>query len=195
MPAHRLQKKPADHCGQVRIIAGKWRSRKIDFPSEKGLRPTADRIRETLFNWLTPHLGGSRCLDAFAGSGALGFEALSRGAGEVTFIDANPVVCDFLKRNSEKLEAKGAHIAQANLLEWLKQKTQTPFDIIFLDPPFADDLLNRCLDLLVNAGAVQSGTLIYLESPVSHSPLIPDDWSLLREKHTSTLSYRLVEVS
>ena len=148
---------------QVQIISGKSRGRKLPFPELDGLRPTLGRTRETLMNWLRPDLPGATCLDLFAGSGALAFEALSNGASSAVFVESNPRVCAALKDNATKLGlAQEAEIIQGNGVRYL-QSTQETFDLIFLDPPFGDrQLLDQAL------AAICQGKLarrwIYLES-------------------------------
>ena len=182
---------------QVRIIGGRWRGRKLQFTEVAGLRPTGDRIRETLFNWLTPWLGGARCLDLFAGSGALGIEALSRGAAEVTLIEKHPQAVENLRGNCVQLKADDARIIQADTLVWLENSSpDQPFDIVFLDPPFSSDLLQPCCELMQKPGLLATGSLIYLETDRHHPlPEISPTWELLREKTAGQVSYRLYRVS
>ncbi|PHS73979.1 MAG: 16S rRNA (guanine(966)-N(2))-methyltransferase RsmD [Porticoccus sp.] len=182
---------------QVRIIGGQWRGRKLQFNDVAGLRPTGDRIRETLFNWLTPWIDGARCLDLFAGSGALGIEALSRGAAEVTLIEKHPQAAENLRDNCARLKADDARIIQADTLVWLTNNSpDKPFDIVFLDPPFSSDLLQPCCELLQKPGLLATGSLIYLETD-RYQPLpeISPTWELLREKTAGQVSYRLYRVS
>ncbi|WP_051921148.1 16S rRNA (guanine(966)-N(2))-methyltransferase RsmD [Porticoccus hydrocarbonoclasticus] len=182
---------------QVRIIGGQWRGRKLQFNEVAGLRPTGDRIRETLFNWLTPWIDGARCLDLFAGSGALGIEALSRGAAEVTLIEKHPQAAENLRDNCARLKADDARIIQADTLVWLTNNSpDKPFDIVFLDPPFSSDLLQPCCELLQKPGLLATGSLIYLETD-RYQPLpeISPTWELLREKTAGQVSYRLYRVS
>ena len=121
---------------RIRIIGGTHRGRRLAFPDAAGLRPTPDRVRETLFNWLMPHLPGARCLDLFAGSGALGLEAVSRGAREVVLVDANPAVVKSLQENLRLLgETERARVIRSDALAFLRKETDAPFDIVFLDPP------------------------------------------------------------
>ena len=193
MSTRRRQNRPRRRpLNQVRIIGGEWRSRRLEFPPEIGVRPSGDRIRETLFNWLSPWIHGSRCLDAFAGSGALGFEALSRGAREVTFLDSNERVCAALHRNSGTLQAPGVRILQTDTLQWLKQPPEEPFDIIFLDPPFAENLHARCLAAIAGAGLCHEESLVYVESPADAALVVPAEWETVREKRTGNLDCRLV---
>ena len=127
--------------GSVRIIGGKWRRRRIAVPASVAIRPTSDRVRETLFNWLMPYLPGATCLDLYAGTGALGFEAISRGAARATLIDINQAVIEHLRATKSLLDAHQIDIVQANANEWLNRTTPEPCDIIFLDPPFESGFL------------------------------------------------------
>jgi len=149
--------------GKVRIIAGKWRSRKLDIIDAVALRPTPDRVRETLFNWLGVYIEGAHCLDLFAGTGILGFEALSRGAATVTMIDSNPAVVKALQTQARKLEAGAAEIICADALQWLAINRRK-FDIIFLDPPYSKKHLDNVLTRLLEGDFLGPGALLYLES-------------------------------
>ncbi len=149
--------------GKVRIIAGKWRSRKLDVISVDGLRPTPDRARETLFNWLMPYIEGAACLDLFAGTGALGFEALSRGAASVVMVEKNNAVMNNLKKQAQKLKAHGLEIVAGDAIAWLSG-CRKAFDIVFLDPPYNTELLSTSLEKLFACGCLKSTSLIYLES-------------------------------
>ena len=149
--------------GKIRIIGGKWRSRKLEVIDTEDLRPTPDRVRETLFNWLRPCIEGAVCLDLYAGTGALGFEALSRGAAEVSMVDRNPVVVRALELQAEKLGAQGLDIICADSMEWLKN-CRKKYDIVFLDPPFSKMLLGKLVDQLLNCDALHRGSLLYVET-------------------------------
>lgn len=178
---------------EVRIIGGRWRGRKIRFPDSEGLRPTGDRIRETLFNWLAPWLPGARCLDLFAGSGALGFEALSRGAAQVVMLEKSPTVVAGLKAAATALDAdETLQIIATDTRRWLKQPACQTFDIIFLDPPFATDYYSQLLTLLRNGGWLTDDTLLYMESD---RPLAQLDstatWEPLREKRAGVVYHGL----
>lgn len=177
---------------QVRIIAGQWRGRRLTFPDVEGLRPTADRIRETLFNWLAPVLPGSRCLDLFAGSGALGFEAASRGASKVVMNDLSPVVAGALKANRERLQAERIEIFCGQPRACL-ERLQGAFDVVFLDPPFArPKLLPEAIELLTGLRCLRAGAYIYVELPANRScEAVPPDWGLHREKRAGAVDYRL----
>jgi 16S rRNA (guanine(966)-N(2))-methyltransferase RsmD len=156
-------KPPAAAPGKVRIIGGKWRSRKLDVVEARDLRPTPDRVRETLFNWLQPWIDGASCLDLYAGTGSLGFEALSRGAAAVTMVDSNRTVTDALHRQALRLDAGGLRIVQEDAARFLASRPGS-FDIVFLDPPFADQGLDQIIAALIDCGALHEGSLVYVES-------------------------------
>lgn len=177
---------------QLRIIAGKWRSRVLQFPNIEGLRPTGNRIRETLFNWLAPHLVGAHCLDAFAGSGALGFEALSRGASSALLLEKDPQAYRFLCMNKEKLAAQDATILNASFFDWLKVPSGSAFNVVFLDPPFADNLHLQALQGLRSHNLLAPGALVYLESPASVDLALPPTWRVLKSKVGGDVRYQLV---
>ncbi len=183
MPRKAMKKQTS---GQVRIIAGQCRGRRISFPAVVGLRPTGDRLRETLFNWLTAELRGARCLDLFAGSGALGLEAASRGAGDVILIELNPAAARALDENIEVLGLKSARVFNANVLNWLQQNASDskPFDIIFLDPPFDSTLLAETITTLTQQSTLLAEeAMIYIEAPARQTlDSLPDSWQLHRHK-------------
>ena len=133
--------------GRLRIVAGEWRGRRLPVLDQPGLRPTPDRVRETLFNWLAPLITGARCLDLFAGSGALGFEAASRGAGRVAMIEKSANLVRVLRENRLLLDARQVEVIQADAGLWLAGQAE-PFDLVFLDPPFAENLLGPTLSLI-----------------------------------------------
>jgi 16S rRNA (guanine966-N2)-methyltransferase len=174
------------------MIGGQWRGRKLSFPDAEGLRPTADRVRETVFNWLTDHVRGSRCLDMFAGSGALGFEALSRGASHCCFVEKNPAVLRQIQANCELLKATSQSelvLADANV----PLQTSEPFDIVFLDPPFKSASLPRCLDWLINSATLKPGALIYIET-AKDEPWRNDSLDIMREKYAGEVCFRLTQL-
>jgi len=181
---------------QIRVIGGIWRGQKLNFIPIEGLRPTGDRIRETLFNWLTPVIHGAHCLDLFAGSGALGFESLSRGAQSATLIEQNPSAITLLQQNQTLLSAEHANIVSANALEWLKTtKPPQPFDVVFLDPPFAADLFQPCCDLLQQEHLLANNAYIYIEMGSQQpAPITPASWLLLKEKTAGQVTYRLYHI-
>lgn len=191
------RKPPANASrNQFRIIGGQWRSRKLGFPGDvPSLRPTSDRIRETLFNWLQFKVPGARCLDLFAGSGALAFEALSRGAASVTAVDTSPQVAAALRDNASLLQCTDLDIVTANGLDWLaRQAGKTGYDIIFLDPPFSLDLLPACLEKIVAYKVANPGCVIYIESgsPIANLSL-PVSWEMSRSKKAGQVFYGVCE--
>ncbi len=157
---------------RVRLIAGQWRGRLIAFPAEPGLRPTPDRVRETLFNWLDPWLAGAQCLDLFAGSGALGFEALSRGAATATLVDSNPLAIAALRENRERLGA-GAVITASEGLDYLAGQGPAAFDIVFLDPPYTSGLLAHALTVILARRILTTAGLVYIESAAADGFELP----------------------
>jgi 16S rRNA (guanine966-N2)-methyltransferase len=177
--------------GEVRIIGGDSRGRKLPVLMAEGLRPTSDRVRETLFNWLQFEVAGAHCLDLFAGSGALGFEALSRGAKSVTFVELSKPVAQQLKINLKTLNSTAAQVAQGDSLQWLDQLVEQPFDIIFLDPPFNQGLMQSIVDKLFISGTINSQqTWLYLEQEKQLDwPSLPEDWICHREKSTSQVRF------
>ena len=166
-------------ANEVRIISGNWKGRKLSFPSAPALRPSLGRVRETLFNWLRAEVADSRCLDLYAGSGALGFEALSRGAAEVTFVDRDPKVIKALQANATRLNARGCIIVRSSARKFLARAGQ-PWDIVFLDPPFAEGDLVPTLDALLQQNLVSHGGLVYFEVSRRLQPEL-EGWSLVKE--------------
>jgi len=180
---------------QLRIIGGDWRGRKLDFPDVPGLRPTPDRVRETLFNWLTPVIRGARCLDLFAGSGALGLESLSRGAAELVLVDSQAEVIAALEKNCELLQAHDrAQLQQRNAMEYLQQlAVDSHFDIIFLDPPYHQGLLQPCIDKLYAQKSLRPSGYLYFESSRDEAlPELPATWVIHRQKMAGQVGYYLV---
>ena len=185
--------KKANHSGsgQIRIIGGQWRGRKLPVPDSPGLRPTTDRIRETLFNWLAPVMVDARCLDCFAGSGALGLEALSRYAASATLLEKDRGVSQQLQKNLATLKAGNARVVNADTLTWLAQPG-TPHSVAFVDPPFRKGLLEETLNLLETHGWLTEDAWIYVESEVENGPPpAPAGWSLHREKVAGQVACRL----
>ncbi len=179
--------------GRLRIVAGKWRSRLLPVADEPGLRPTSERVRETLFNWLTPDIHGMRCLDLFAGTGALGFEALSRGAASVIFVESAPGAAKTLRVSIGTLDAGDATVVQTDALAFLKSDVPQKFDLVFLDPPFADDLLEELCRLLAGSGCLAASARIYLEQDRQQTvPTLPEGWTFIREKTAGNVRYSLV---
>lgn len=166
------------------------RGRRLPFADMPGLRPTGDRIRETLFNWLQPYIEGSRCLDLFAGSGALGLEAASRGASKVVMLDTAMAVVRQLTENKRQLGLDQVSVFRADALQWLEQDA-TPFDIVFLDPPFVDNLLQPLCQRL-SMGWLTDGALIYMEDALSRDmPPLPEGWVMKKQKSAGQVHYGL----
>ena len=186
-----MKKPTSGGMGQIRIIGGQWRGRKLPVPDSPGLRPTTDRVRETLFNWLAPSMVDARCLDCFAGSGALGLEALSRYAASTTLLEMERSVAQQLQKNLATLNAAQGKVVNTNTLAFLAQPG-TPHDIIFVDPPFRKGLLEETLNLLETNGWLADSALIYVESEVENGlPPVPVYWDLHREKIAGQVAYRL----
>ena len=176
----------------VRIIAGCWRGRKVSFPDSAYLRPTPDRVRETVFNWLAPHLVGARVLDLFSGSGVLGFEALSRGAEQAVMMDSAPLVIKQLQQMREILSADHAQIIQTDALMWLQQSIITQaFNVVFLDPPFQSTLLLSCCEQLLQRPWLADNALVYTEMPHDMRVNLPSPLHLLRDKTAGNVKYQL----
>ena len=179
--------------GRLRIVAGKWRSRLLDIAEVEGLRPTSERIRETLFNWLVPGIQGARCLDLFAGTGALGLEALSRGARSAVFVEQSALAVATLKANIGELDADGTVIRQMDALEYLHGQPDGPFDLVFLDPPFAADLNDELCKLLEERQVLATDSLVYIEQDRSKpEPTLPSGWHVQKNKTAGNVRYMLV---
>jgi 16S rRNA (guanine966-N2)-methyltransferase len=193
----RHSKKAAPVSSSLRIIAGDWRGRKLPIVTSDGLRPTGDRLRETLFNWLAPWLPGSRCLDLFAGSGALAFEALSRGAASATMLESHREVVRQLRANCTTLATPKADIIEADALSWLNRERQSDsaaldvFDLVFVDPPFAADLWQKAVDLLEERQWLADHASIYVETPKDLPLHPPSNWVLRKRKTTGAVSAQL----
>jgi 16S rRNA (guanine966-N2)-methyltransferase len=182
----------ANQQNYLRIIGGLWRGRKLGFPDVEGLRPTGDRIRETLFNWLAPEIHGTRCLDVFAGSGALGIEALSRGAAHSLMIERDSKAAAQLKLNLEILKATHGRIVNEGAVRFLQQGNQDePYHIVFVDPPFQLNLWQAVIDALEKGNWLAEDATIYIESGRDVTFHTPINWQLHRDKHAGAVSYRL----
>ena len=188
-------------AGKIRIIAGKYKGRKLPVLMAEGLRPTTDRVKETVFNWLMPYLSQANCLDCFAGSGGLGFEALSRGAAQVTLVELNRAAAKQLLANKELLKADNLTVVNSDALSFLKEdslkagltaNTYKPFDLVFLDPPFRKQLVEQAAQLLNNYGLAEQA-LIYVEMEAESTQVIPVNWQLLKEKVAGQVIYRLYQ--
>ena len=176
--------------GKIRIIAGQWRGRKLDVADSPGLRPTPDRIRETLFNWLQSDIVAARCLDLFAGTGALGFEALSRGAAEVVMVESDPRLIEVLKQHADKLNSEHHIIQLADGLSWLKQGIKG-FDIIFLDPPFGQGYIEKCCSLIDEQGLLNDNGLVYIEA--EKNLVLPEGWEVKKETKAGNVKAMLIK--
>lgn len=177
--------------GKVRIIGGRWRGTRLEVPSRPGLRPTSDRVRETLFNWLQPVLPGARVLDLFAGSGALGLEAVSRGAACAVLVEHDPQLARALRDTAARLQgAAGAvEVAAADAMAWLHVQPDGGFDLAFVDPPFDANLWGGVLPAL--APKLAADAWLYVESPAEGAPAPPSGWRLHREGHTRDVRFAL----
>ncbi len=179
----------AQRTNRVRIIGGQWRSRRIAFADAPELRPTPDRVRETLFNWLGQDLSGRRCLDLFAGAGALGFEALSRGAAEVVMVERSRSAAAALRDNAARLGASALQIVVGDALHFLAGAPPSRFDVVFVDPPYRSGLVAAVLERL--PAALAGGASVYVESD---APLaLPSAWRVLRRGRAGAVHYHLVE--
>jgi 16S rRNA (guanine966-N2)-methyltransferase len=174
--------------GRVRIIAGQYRGRRIAVPDKPDLRPTPDRVRETLFNWLGQDLSGRACLDLFAGSGALGFEAASRGAARVVMVENDRAVLGCLERSREAIGAANVRIVRADALEYLRD-SDGRFDVVFLDPPFRQNALPALLEAL--PPRLAPGARVYVEAPAPCEP--GETWRELKRSRAGQVSYQLLE--
>lgn len=180
--------------GQIRIIAGQFRGRKLPVLMADGLRPTTDRVKETVFNWLMPYIQDANCLDCFAGSGGLGFEAISRGASAVTLVELNKLAAQQLKDNKALLKADNIQVIQQNALDFLHSNQQS-YSLVFIDPPFRKGLAQQTAQLLSGKGLTDDA-LIYVEMETDHNTqIMPSHWQLLKEKVAGQVVYRLYQNS
>ena len=180
--------------GSIRIIAGKHRGRKLPVLSSEGLRPTTDRVKETLFNWLMPYIHGADCLDCFAGAGSLGFEAYSRGAASITMLEKDKAASQQLKANATLLNSASCAIHHTDTLTYLAAQPAKVQDIVFVDPPFNLGFVEKLIPLLTK-GWLAKDSLVYIETEQSFSAsIIPTNWQLLKEKSAGQVCYRLYQV-
>lgn len=169
--------------GTVRIIGGKWRGTRLPVPDLPGLRPSGDRSRETLFNWLQAGIHGSSCADLFAGSGALGLEAASRGAAEVTLIEKSTAAAEAIRQSVQRLGCERVRIVQGDAFEWLAGCEARSLDIVFIDPPFSSGLESRAIELLSARDCMAEDGLVYVETArEAPAPALPPGWEIRREK-------------
>ena len=190
----------AKGSNQLRIIGGEWRGRKLRFPDAPNLRPTPDRFRETIFNWLAPMIHGARCLDLFAGSGALGLEALSRGATFTTFVDSHKKVTQTLETHLDLLNSNDkAEVLQMDGVKFLSHEKflnteAKKYDVVFLDPPYHLNLMEKVVPLLEENDWLTNNAMLYLEIEKRQSlPELPDNWSQLKDKTAGEVSFFLFQ--
>ena len=176
--------------GRIRIIGGQLRNSRLEVADLPGLRPTAERVRETLFNWLAPVIEGMRCLDLCAGTGALGIEALSRGAAAVEFVERNASAAQALRANLARLKAAGGHVVVTDAGSFLQQAGR-PHELVFLDPPFALELWSSLAGQLEQGGWLAAPAWIYVESPHGSLPTLPANWQLHREGQAGEVRFAL----
>ncbi|HEY6986670.1 MAG TPA: 16S rRNA (guanine(966)-N(2))-methyltransferase RsmD [Rhodanobacteraceae bacterium] len=185
-----VQRQSRGPPGKLRIVAGSLRGSRLAVPEKAGLRPTPDRVRETLFNWLTPVIEGARCLDLYAGTGALGIEALSRGARACTFVESDRALARDLRDNLARLKIENARVIETDALAWLAGGAE-PFDIVFIDPPFTANLWNMSAERLEGRGWLAPGSWIYVESPADTRLALPPSWMLHREGQAGAVRFAL----
>jgi len=193
MPRQLKSRKPTNN--QIRIIGGEHRGRKLTFPDSEGLRPTPDRVRETVFNWLQATIPGAVCLDLFAGTGVLGFEALSRGAAKAIFVERDATVHKALQSNLGLLKLTDkSELIQSDALGVIPDLEKVSIDLIFLDPPYGKGLVSECLKKLYDCQCLKSKALLYLEQESQlGEPELPDNWQILKSKQAGQVSYYLVQ--
>jgi 16S rRNA (guanine966-N2)-methyltransferase len=178
--------------GFIRLISGQWRGKKLPVKDKQGLRPTTDRTKETLFNWLMHDIRDAHCLDCFSGSGSLGFEALSRYSQSCTFLELDKQVSKQLQNNLNILKIDNAKVIQIDALHYLKQPADKQYDVVFVDPPFNLGLVQPCIEQLESQGYLNRDALIYVEAEISLTTLqIPNNWSLLKDKTSGQVRYQL----
>lgn len=187
-------KTKAGSTGRFRIIGGQWRGRRVQFPVTGELRPTPDRVRETLFNWLNPLIEGARCLDLYAGSGALGLEALSRGAAECVFVERDTRVLDSIRTHALEFGANNAEFVNADAAGFLRRCARD-FDVIFLDPPFVEDPWEQLLGCIIDGNLLRAAGRLYMErAAAAGEPALPPGLELLRSKRAGRVGYHLATV-
>ncbi|HDL1220954.1 TPA: 16S rRNA (guanine(966)-N(2))-methyltransferase RsmD [Mannheimia haemolytica] len=196
MKKNRNSPQSVQQMGEVRVIAGLWRGRKLPVLNAEGLRPTTDRVKETLFNWLMHDIAHSRCLDCFAGSGSLGIEALSRQAQAVVFLEKFANAANQLKKNLQALKSEQGSVIHTDTLAYLAQKNNgEPFNIVFIDPPFHQGFVPQVLNLLAENNWLAPNTILYVETEKNHPPLeLPQGWQILKEKAAGMVVSRLIQL-
>ena len=189
------RKNNSKNRGKVRITYGEWKNRNLKVPDIDGLRPTSERVRETLFNWLMPSIHKSVCLDLFAGSGSLGFEALSRGAKHCTFVEKSKLAFSQIKTTRTSLNAVNSEVHNCDAIDFLSSVHNHNFNLVFLDPPFSDDYLISSIESIHEYQLVSSGGYIYIEFNKNNDLSdLPDNWSVIRKKIYGNVCFILIEV-
>lgn len=189
------RKNNSKNRGKVRITSGEWKNRNLEVPGIDGLRPTSERVRETLFNWLMPSIHKSVCLDLFAGSGSLGFEALSRGAKHCTFVEKSKLAFSQIKTTRTSLNAVNSEVHNCDAIDFLSSVHNHNFNLVFLDPPFSDDYLISSIESIHEYQLVSSGGYIYIEFNKNNDLSdLPDNWSVIRKKIYGNVCFILIEV-
>ena len=189
------RKNNSKNRGKVRITSGEWKNRNLEVPDIDGLRPTSERVRETLFNWLMPSIHKSVCLDLFAGSGSLGFEALSRGAKHCTFVEKSKLAFSQIKTTRTSLNAVNSEVHNCDAIDFLSSVHNHNFNLVFLDPPFSDDYLISSIESIHEYHLVSSGGYIYIEFNKNNDLSdLPDNWSVIRKKIYGNVCFILIEV-
>lgn len=189
------RKNNSKNRGKVRITSGEWKNRNLEVPDIDGLRPTSERVRETLFNWLMPSIHKSVCLDLFAGSGSLGFEALSRGAKHCTFVEKSKLAFSQIKTTRTSLNALNSEVHNCDAIDFLSSVHNHNFNLVFLDPPFSDDYLISSIESIHEYQLVSSGGYIYIEFNKNNDLSdLPDNWSVIRKKIYGNVCFILIEV-
>ncbi|WP_460029882.1 16S rRNA (guanine(966)-N(2))-methyltransferase RsmD [Mannheimia haemolytica] len=196
MKKNRNSPQSVQQMGEVRVIAGLWRGKKLPVLNAEGLRPTTDRVKETLFNWLMHDIAHSRCLDCFAGSGSLGIEALSRQAQTVVFLEKFANAANQLKKNLQALKSEQGSVIHTDTLAYLAQKNNgEPFNIVFIDPPFHQGFVPQVLNLLAENNWLAPNAILYVETEKNHPPLeLPQGWQILKEKAAGMVVSRLIQL-
>ena len=188
-------RKNSKNRGKVRITSGEWKNRNLEVPDIDGLRPTSERVRETLFNWLMPSINKSVCLDLFAGSGSLGFEALSRGAKHCTFVEKSKLAFRQIKTTRTSLNALNSEAHNCDAIDFLSSVHNHNFNLVFLDPPFSDDYLISSIESIHEYQLVSRGGYIYIEFNKNNDLFdLPDNWSVIRKKIYGNVCFILIEV-
>lgn len=193
IPGRKQDRKPRKPPGSVRIIGGQWRGRRVPVPDSEGLRPSGDRCRETLFNWLQPFLHKAKCADLFAGTGVLGLEAVSRGAASAALVEKSRTVASVLRQSVGMLGARQVAVVEGDALSWLAQQAPSSMDIVFVDPPFALNMAEKVMASLAQTQALRPGGLVYLESAAPDlAPVTGPGWEVLKEKRLGEVRMQLL---